>query len=92
MGYTISAHSRSAYVDAVWAARYPDFANGNEPKSNGQWPFDRVQPAGAFSHAEWPERKVTNVTAFKRKKPGQERIAGAVAQIAELVRQQTKGI
>jgi hypothetical protein len=78
----------SAYVDAVWAARYPEFANGNEPKSKGVWPFNRLQPTNVLAHAEW--RKATNVTAFNRKKPGQERIAGAVAQIAELVRQQAK--
>src|SRR5215469_14577114 len=82
----------SAYVDAVWAARYPDHANGNEPKSKGVWPFNRLQPANVLAHAEWPNRKATNVTSFKpaRKKAGQERIAGAVAQIADLVRQQAK--
>ena len=54
----------SAYVDAVWAARYPDFANGNEPKAKGTWPFNRVQPSSALSFATWPDRQVTNVTAF----------------------------
>ena len=84
----------AAYVDAVWAARYPDFANGNEPKAKGTWPFDRVQPASALSAAKWPDQKGTNVVAIKsgRRKTFQDRIAGAVAQIAEQVHEQAKAL
>ncbi len=82
----------TAYVDAIWAARYPDFAGGNEPKARGTWPIDRAQPASALSHAKWPDQNVTNVTAFEpaKKKVGSDRIVGAVAQIAEQVRKQAK--
>lgn len=84
----------TAYVDAIWAARYPDFANGNEPKAKGVWPLNLAQPASALSLVKWPDQKVTNVTAFKsvRKNAGQDQIAGAVAQIAEQVRQQAKAV
>jgi hypothetical protein len=81
-----------AYVDAIWAARYPDFAGGNEPKARGIWPFDRAQPASALSFVKWPDQKVTNVAAFKPvgTEADQGRIAGALAQIAEQVRRQAK--
>ncbi len=80
----------AAYVDAIWAARYPDFAGGNEPKAKGVWPLNRAEPASALSIAKWPDRNATNVTAFKTAKKGQNQIAGAVAQIAEQVRRQAK--
>lgn len=82
----------AAYVDAIWAARYPDFASGNEPKASGKWPYDRALPASALSPVALPAPKVTNVTAIisVRKKSGQDRIAGAVAQIAEQLHEQAK--
>lgn len=82
----------TAYVDAIWAARYPSFANGNEPKAKGKWPIDLARPASALSFVKWPVPQVTNVTAFKSvsKKADQNRISGAVAQIAEQVRRQAK--
>lgn len=82
----------AAYVDAIWAARYPDFASGNEPKARGVWPFDRAQPAIALSPVTRSARKATNVTAIKsvKKKTDQDRIAGTVAQIAEQLHEQAK--
>ena len=81
-----------AYVDAIWAARYPSFASGNEPKARGMWPFDRAQPAIALSPMKWSNQKVTNVTAITsvQKKMDQNQIAGAVARIAEQVHEQAK--
>jgi len=81
----------AAYVDAIWAARYPDFANGNAPKARGTWPYYRAKPAIALSPVTRPAPKATNITAIKsaRKKTDQDRIAGAVAQIAEQLHEQT---
>jgi len=55
----------AAYVDAMWAARYPNFAGGNEPKAKGMWPINRSQPANAISIVKWSNPNVTNFTAFK---------------------------
>ena len=84
----------AAYVDAIWAARYPNFASGNEPKARGMWPFDRAQPAIALSPAKWPDQEAANVTAIKsvRKKTDRDWIAGAVAQIAEQVHKQANAL
>jgi len=84
----------AAYVDAIWAARYPHFASGNEPKARGIWPFDRTQPASALPLVKWPDQTVTKVAAFKpvSKKADQDLIAGAVAQIAVQVRQHAKAL
>ena len=35
----------SAYVNAVWDSRYPQFADGNNPRAKGAWPFKRALPA-----------------------------------------------
>ena len=89
----VQAHlPTAAYVDAIWAARYPNFANGNEPKARGMWPFDRAQPAIALSPVKWPDQKATNVTDITsaRKKADQDRIAGTLAQIAKQVHKQVK--
>ena len=33
------------YVNAIWDARYPEYANGNDPKAKGEWPSPRVLSA-----------------------------------------------
>lgn len=84
----------AAYVDAIWAARYPNFASGNEPKARGKWPYDRAQPVGGLPSVKWSDQKPTKVTAIKsvRKKTDQDRIAGAVSQIAEQLHEQAKAL
>jgi hypothetical protein len=47
-----------AYINAVWDSRYPEFANGNEPKPKGKWPFAPVMPSA----------EETNVTPIKKAK------------------------
>jgi len=82
----------TAYIDAIWAARYPNFASGKEPKASGMWPIDRAQAASAF--VKCSDQKLTNVTAFRsvREKAGRDRIGSVVAQIAEQVRKQAEAV
>jgi hypothetical protein len=83
-----------AYVDAIWASRYPAFTNGNAPKAKGRWPIDRAQPEIALSAITSLEPKAANVTDIRslKKKMNRDRIADTVAQIGEQVQEQAKAL